>query len=109
LSGKDTASPIVSKKSQPVAAGLDANLRASLKKWQISAIPAIWHAPCNRSNIGGLAAGRVQSGEFEMLNVSHFMKHALAALAAVFITGTLMVHSLAQTPEQIHSVAGILA
>lgn len=44
-----------------------------------------------------------------MLNVSGFMKHALAALAAVFITGTLMVNGLAHTPAQVHSVAGILA
>ncbi|GEM_PF-3934799 len=44
-----------------------------------------------------------------MLNVSNVMKHGLAALAALFITGTLMVNGLAYTPEQVNSVAGILA
>jgi len=44
-----------------------------------------------------------------MTNVSHLMKHALAALAAVFITGTLMVHGLAQSPTEVRAATGILA
>ncbi|HWK40555.1 MAG TPA: hypothetical protein VNR60_01365 [Croceibacterium sp.] len=44
-----------------------------------------------------------------MLNVSNVMKHGLAALAALFITGTLLANGLAHTPAQVHSVAGILA
>jgi hypothetical protein len=44
-----------------------------------------------------------------MANVSNFTKHALAALAALFITGTLMVNGLAQTQPEVHSIAGILA
>jgi len=53
---------------------------------------------------------KVQIGEYQvMLNVSNVMKHGLAALAALFITGTLMVNGLAYTPEQVNSVAGILA
>jgi hypothetical protein len=48
-------------------------------------------------------------GKKMMLNVSSFAKHALAALAALFITGTLMVNGLAQTQPEVHSIAGILA
>lgn len=44
-----------------------------------------------------------------MANVSNFTKHALAALAALFITGMLMVNGLAQTQPEVHSIAGILA
>ena len=48
-------------------------------------------------------------GECKVSNVSNLMKHVLAALAAMFITGTLMVNGLAQTQPEVHSVAGILA
>lgn len=44
-----------------------------------------------------------------MSNVSNLMKHALAAVAALFITSTLLVNGLAQTQPEVHSVAGILA
>jgi len=49
------------------------------------------------------------TGSTKMSNTSTFMKHALAAVAALFITGTLMVNGLAQTQPEVHSIAGILA
>ena len=48
-------------------------------------------------------------GEFEMSNFSYYMRHVMAAAAAVFISGTLMVNSLAVSAHEVHSVAGILA
>ena len=44
-----------------------------------------------------------------MTNVSLFARHALAAVAAVTISGLLWVNSLAVTATEVHSVAGILA
>jgi hypothetical protein len=44
-----------------------------------------------------------------MTNVSLFARHALAAVAAVAISGLLLVNSLAVTANEVHSVAGILA
>ena len=41
--------------------------------------------------------------------MSFYAKHFMAAVAAVFITGLLMVNSLAVSATEIHSVAGILA
>lgn len=48
-------------------------------------------------------------GEFEMSGFSYYMRHALAALGAVVISGVLMVNSLAVSAEEVHSVMGILA
>ncbi|MEO6042021.1 MAG: hypothetical protein ABIP41_08980 [Croceibacterium sp.] len=44
-----------------------------------------------------------------MYGFSNFARHALAAVAAVFISGMLMVNSLAVSAQEVHSVAGILA
>jgi hypothetical protein len=44
-----------------------------------------------------------------MSNFSHYAKHAMAALGALFISGLLMVNSLAVSAHEVHSVAGILA
>ncbi|MEO6389015.1 MAG: hypothetical protein ABIT16_03705 [Croceibacterium sp.] len=44
-----------------------------------------------------------------MTNVSYFMRHALAVVGALFISGTLLVNGLAVSAAQVHSVAGILA
>ena len=44
-----------------------------------------------------------------MSNLSFYAKHAMAALAAVFVSGLLMVNSLAVSAHEVHSVAGILA
>ncbi len=44
-----------------------------------------------------------------MSGFSHFVRHALAAVSAVFITGLLMVNSLAVSAQEVHSVTGILA
>jgi hypothetical protein len=41
--------------------------------------------------------------------MSGFFRHALAAVSAVFISGLLMVNSLAVSAHEVHSVAGILA
>jgi hypothetical protein len=61
----------------------------------------VWHRRMGR---------RVSAkGECKVSNVSNLMKHALAALAAMFITGTLMINGLAQSQPEVHSVAGILA
>jgi hypothetical protein len=44
-----------------------------------------------------------------MSGFSHYARHAMAAVAAVFISGALLVNILAVSAEQVHSVAGILA
>ena len=44
-----------------------------------------------------------------MINFSYYAKHVMAAAAALFISGTLMVNSLAVSATEVHSVAGILA
>jgi hypothetical protein len=44
-----------------------------------------------------------------MTNLTSFARHALAAGAAIFLSGILMVNSLAVSAHEIHSVAGILA
>ena len=41
--------------------------------------------------------------------MSFYAKHFMAAVAAVFITGLLMVNSLAVSANEVTSVAGILA
>jgi len=41
--------------------------------------------------------------------MTNFAKHFMAAATAVFVTGLLMVNSLAVSATEIHSVAGILA
>ena len=38
-----------------------------------------------------------------------FFRNAMAAVAAVFVSGLLMVNSLAVSAHEVHSVAGILA
>jgi len=43
------------------------------------------------------------------MNVSHYARHIMAAVAAVFVSGLLMVNSLAVSAHEVHSVAGILA
>ena len=43
------------------------------------------------------------------MNVSYYAKHLMAAVAAVFVSGFLMVNSLAVSAQEVHSVAGILA
>ena len=43
------------------------------------------------------------------MNVSNYARHFLAAVAAVFVSGLLMVNSLAVSAHEVHSVAGILA
>jgi len=44
-----------------------------------------------------------------MQNLSHLLRHAMAGVAAVFISGLLMVNSLAVSANEVSSVAGILA
>ena len=44
-----------------------------------------------------------------MSGLSHYAKHLLAGAAAVFVSGLLMVNSLAVSAQQVNSVAGILA
>ena len=46
---------------------------------------------------------------YTMSGFSSFARHALAAISAVFITGLLMVNSLAVQAHEVQSVAGILA
>lgn len=41
--------------------------------------------------------------------MQNFLKHAMAGVAAVFISGLLMVNSLAVSAHEVNSVAGILA
>jgi hypothetical protein len=78
------------------------------KKRRISAIPAIWHASCNMTGIGGRVRRRRQ-GEYTMSGFSQFARHALAVVSAVFISGLLMINSLAVSANEVNSVAGILA
>jgi hypothetical protein len=40
---------------------------------------------------------------------SFYAKHVMAGLAAVFVSGLLMVNSLAVSAHEVNSVAGILA
>jgi hypothetical protein len=64
------------------------------------------------SAIGGASAEwppDLQRGEFEMSNFSFYAKHLMAGVAAVFVSGLLMVNSLAVSATEVHSVAGILA
>ena len=44
-----------------------------------------------------------------MSGFSMFARHALAVVSAIFISGLLMVNSLAVSAHEVHSVAGILA
>lgn len=44
-----------------------------------------------------------------MSGFSHFARHAVAAVSAIFISGLLMVNSLAVSAHEVNSVAGILA
>ena len=44
-----------------------------------------------------------------MSGFSNFARHALAAVSAIFISGLLMVNSLAVSAHEVQSVAGILA
>ena len=44
-----------------------------------------------------------------MSNFSFYAKHVMAAAAAVFVSGLLMINSLAVSAHEVHSVAGILA
>ena len=44
-----------------------------------------------------------------MSNFSFYMKHLLAGVAAVFVSGLLMVNSLAVSAHEVSSIAGILA
>ena len=41
--------------------------------------------------------------------MTYYAKHFMAAVAAVFISGLLMVNSLAVSANEVSSVAGILA
>ncbi len=41
--------------------------------------------------------------------MSFYAKHIMAAFAAVFVSGLLMVNSLAVSANEVHSIAGILA
>ena len=43
------------------------------------------------------------------MNVSYYARHFMAAIAAVFVSGLLMVNSLAVSAHEVSSVAGILA
>ena len=44
-----------------------------------------------------------------MSNFSFYLRHVMAGVAAVFVSGLLMVNSLAVSATEVHSVAGILA
>ncbi len=44
-----------------------------------------------------------------MSNFSVYLRHAMAAAAAVFISGLLFVNSLAVSAHEVNSVVGILA
>ena len=44
-----------------------------------------------------------------MSGFSMFARHALAVVSAIFISGLLMVNSLAVSAQEAHSVVGILA
>jgi hypothetical protein len=44
-----------------------------------------------------------------MSNFSFYAKHVMAGLAAVFVSGLLMVNSLAVSAHEVNSIAGVLA
>ena len=44
-----------------------------------------------------------------MSNLSFYAKHLMAAVAAVFVSGLLMVNGLAVSAHEVNSIAGILA
>ena len=44
-----------------------------------------------------------------MSKFSFYAQHVVAGLAAVFVSGLLMVNSLAVSAHEVNSVAGILA
>ena len=44
-----------------------------------------------------------------MSGFSNLMRHALAAMAAIVISTTLLANTLAVNSAEVHSVAGILA
>ena len=44
-----------------------------------------------------------------MSGFSHYLRHAVAAVGAVLISGALMVNTLAVSAHEVSSVAGILA
>ena len=44
-----------------------------------------------------------------MSNLSYYLRHVMAGVAAVVVSGLLMVNSLAVSATEVHSVAGILA
>jgi len=44
-----------------------------------------------------------------MSGFSNFMRHALAAMAAIAISTALLANTLAVNTNEVHSVAGILA
>ena len=44
-----------------------------------------------------------------MSNFSYYAKHVMAGLAAMFVSGLLMVNSLAVSAHEVSSIAGILA
>ena len=44
-----------------------------------------------------------------MSGISNYMRHALAAVAAIAISTTLVANTLAVNTNEVHSVAGILA
>jgi hypothetical protein len=59
-----------------------------------------------------LASAERAAGTFEgvtQMQFSSFARHALAVVGAVFISGLLMVNSLAVQAHEVHSVVGILA
>jgi len=80
--------------------------------WQheprISAIPAIWHAPCKAARIGNRAAWKPK-GENEMTTFSNYAQHVLAGLSAFAISALLFANTLATKAVEVQSVAGILA
>jgi hypothetical protein len=100
--------PTVGEKSQLAAEAISLNFGLTAQKGQNSAVSSNWHASCNTGCIGGRAADRLQ-GEFEMNNFSYYLRHAMAAVAAVFVSGLLMVNGLAVSATEVSSVAGILA
>ena len=85
------------------------NFSLTRQEWRKAAIFRIWHGLCEYPCIGGMTRRMRQIGEFEMSKISYYMRHVMAAAAALFISGTLMVNSLAVSAHEVHSVAGILA
>ncbi|MNC91187.1 hypothetical protein D3C83_73950 [compost metagenome] len=78
------------------------------EKWRKCAVSSVWHSSCNITGIGGKGRRYIRRG-YTMSGFSSFARHALAAISAVFISGLLMVNSLAVSAHEVHSVAGILA